>query len=368
MVKALRSWPDRGIPDAPCAWLITVARNRAIDLMRQDKTLEFKVDDLMHLEEEHLETSPDDDRLRLMFLCCHSSLSTDARIALTLRALGGLTTEEIAKAFLVPVRTMAQRLVRAKRKIRLARIDFHVPDDDNLEERLASVMVVLYLVFNEGYVARSGPRITRGDLCFEAIRLTRILSLLRPGDVEVKGLLALMLLHDSRRDARMDPAGNMIALEDQDRRKWNAEQIRMGDTVLREALATGPVGPYQIQAAISGVHARAENFASTDWREIVGLYERLHELSPGPVVRLNQTWALSMLEGPENALIAIVELEREPAMKAYQPLFAMKADLLSRAGRLPEAREAFEAAIVLSQNDVERRFLESKRNTLVLSG
>lgn len=366
------NWAGSGVPDKPRAWLVATARNRAIDRLRRDRAIDKKSDTIKFLEEDRrgvgeaefaqADGSQVDERLQLMFLCCHPALSQEAQVALTLRTLGGLTTDEIARGFLVSEATMAQRIVRAKRKIRAANIPLQIPGKDRIEGCLSSLLSILYLIFNEGYVARSGIAVTRADLCFEAIRLAKVVCDLVPDHTEAMGLLALMLLHDSRRRARMDAGGTMIALEDQDRSLWRQDQIERGDRILRAALGLGAIGPYQIQAAISGVHAHARDFASTDWKEIQGLYQRLHALTPTPVVALNQAYAMSMTEGPMPALEIVEVIAADPAMNTYQPLHAMRADLLFRLGRHAEAAKHWDRAIALTQNEAERKFLRARRD------
>ena len=307
-----------------------------------------------------MDSSIPDDRLQLVFTCCHPAIAEQSRVALTLCTLGGLTTSEIAHAFLVPESTMAQRLVRAKNKIKAANIPYRVPPPDLWAERFESVLAVIYLIFNEGYAATSGPDLTRADLSQEAIRLGRFLVSLAPHDAEGAGLLALMLLHDARRDARTDPSGRFVPLEHQDRGRWNREQIAAGVASLERALNMKRLGPYQVQAAISAVHVQAESYAATDWRQIVGLYDTLRELQPSPVVKLNAVVALAMVNGPEAGLDALVELKEQGALERYQPYHAARADLLRRAGRFREAVAAYSDAIVLTGNLTERRFLEER--------
>lgn len=302
-----------------------------------------------------------DQRLSLIFTCCHPALGEQARVALTLRTLGGLTTGEIARAFLAPETTMAQRLVRAQRKIKAARIPYRVPPLELWPERLQSVLAVVYFIFNEGYRASSGPRLTRADLCEEAIRLGRVLVALAPGEAEVGGLLALMLLHDSRRAARSDHAGRLVTLEEQDRELWDRARIAEGKQTLLRALALRAAGPYQIQASISALHADAASHEQTDWRQIVGLYERLHRLTPSWVVLLNRAVAISFAEGAEVGLAEIDGLPTGDGAERYQPFHAARADLLRRAGRAAEAAEAYARALELTDNEMERDFLERRR-------
>ena len=367
VIAALERWPDDGLPDHPAAWLLTTARRKAIDRIRRDRTFDAKRPELLALAARTALTGHDDvdgsipdDRLRLVFTCCHPAIAEQSRVALTLRTLGGLTTSEIARAFLVPESTLAQRLVRAKHKIKAANIPYRVPPPDLWPERVESVLAVIYLIFNEGYAATSGPDLTRADLSQEAIRLGRLLVRLAPHDAEAAGLLALMLLHDARRGARTDQAGRFVPLEHQDRGRWNHQQITAGLRSLERALAMNRPGPYQVQAAISAVHAQADSYGVTDWRQIVGLYDTLLELRPSPVVKLNVAVALAMANGPEAGLDALVALEEQGALERYQPYHAAHADLLRRAGRRREAAAAYREAIALTENLTERRFLEQR--------
>ena len=335
--------------------------------MRRDASFQAKRAELTLLREldrpvgqDDVDETIADERLRLIFTCCHPALGEAARVALTLRTLGGLATEEIARAFLVPKATMAQRLTRAKRKIKVAGIPFEVPEPDLWAERLGSVLSVIYLIFNEGYSASSGEAPIRCELCREAIRLGRILAKLVPAEPETAGLLALMLLHDSRRTARSDAQGNLITLEQQDRPRWDRDLIAAGARLLDGALAHGSPGPYQIQAAISALHAQAPSYAATDWQEITLLYGELYALRPSPVVRLNAAVALSYAEGAEAAIPMLAELERQGALARYQPFHAAHADILRRAGRKTAAAKAYRQAIALTGNATERRFLEGR--------
>ena len=366
VVQALKTWPDGGIPDHPRAWLLQTARRKAIDRFRRDANFDAKRGEIRVLAEidaaageEDVDTTIADERLSMVFTCCHPALSESARVALTLRTLGGLTTGEIARAFLVPETTMGQRLTRAKNKIRAANIPYRVPPPELWPDRMASVLAVLYLIFNEGYAATSGPGPTRADLCQEAIRLAGVLVDLVPDEPEAAGLLALMLLHDSRRPARGHGDG-LVTLEYQDRRLWNRDQIGAGTVLLKKTLAKGRVGPYQVQAAISAVHADAASHERTDWREITALYGRLHTLQPSPVVRLNGAVALSFADGPAAGFKAIEGLAREGSLARYQPFHAARADILRRMGRREEATEAYSLALELTDNAADRAFLQKR--------
>jgi RNA polymerase sigma-70 factor (ECF subfamily) len=365
---ALGQWPAEGTPDNPRAWLIRTARNKAIDRLRRGALYEEKRRELGELAALEADaTGPEapeepvqDDRLRLIFTCCHPALAVEAQVALTLRTLGGLETDEIARAFLVPPATMAQRLVRAKAKIQQARIPYRVPDPDELPERLDAVLAVVYLVFNEGYAASSGGALLRRELSAEAIRLGRLLVELVPERPETRALLALMLLQDARRDARVGADGEVILLEDQDRARWDQGAIREGQELIRQALLAGPPGSYALQAAIAGVHARAARAADTSWREIAGLYALLLATHPSPVVALNHAVAVAMTEGPAEGLRRIDELEADGSLAGYHLLPAARADFLRRLGRLPEAAAAYREALALAGNDADRRFLERR--------
>jgi RNA polymerase sigma-70 factor, ECF subfamily len=361
---AVQRWPAAGLPPSPAGWIITTARNKAIDRLRREASREDRHAQaaLLHARDEPVEEESPvrDDRLRLIFTCCHPALAPHARVALTLRLLGGLTTAEIAHAFLVPEPTMAQRLVRAKGKIRDANIPYRVPSESDLPERLAAVLAVVYLVFNEGYTASSGDRLVRDDLCAEAIRLGRLLADLMPDEPEVIGLLALMLLIESRRAARTTPEGELVLLADQDRSRWDRALVAEGQALVRRCLRRDQPGPYQIQAAINAVHSDAPSAALTDWWQILRLYDQLMTLAPTPVVALNRAIAVAEVDGPAAALALVDDL----ALDGYHLFHAIRADLLRRLGRREEAALAYEAAIGLAENAAERSFLERRRGEL----
>ena len=353
---AVEQWSG-GEPETPAAWIFAIARNKAIDRMRRRAVEADRAAAYVDIEADRSEGPAPEDPLRLLFTCCHPALAQDAQIALTLRTLAGLSTEEIARAFLVSPTTMAQRIVRAKSKIRDAGIPYEVPADDALEERLEGVMAALYLVFNEGYSATFGDALVRRDLCAEAIRLGRLLVDLLPGPSEPRGLLALMLLHDSRRDTRQDAEGTLVRLEDQDRSRWDSAQIALGASLVEEALRAGPPGPYALQAAIAALHAQAPSAADTDWPQIAALYAVLYRVQPTPVVELNRAVAVAMADGPERGLVLIDRLEARGELAGYHLVDAARADLLRRLGRRADANAAYLRAIELTTNDAERRFL-----------
>jgi RNA polymerase sigma-70 factor (ECF subfamily) len=378
---ALSLWPRSGVPDNPRPWLISTARFKAIDTLRRRARFDASQDELARYleaqlsssaksaiegrsnEEDYLEDAFEDDRLRLIFTCCHPSLAPEAHVALTLREVCGLTTEEIAKAFLTSPRTLAQRIVRAKAKIRETRIPYEVPAPQELPERLGAVLHVIYLVFNEGYSAAAGAEVTRAELTGEAIRLGRLLNELRP-EPEVVGLLSLMLLQESRHAARTSPTGELILLENQDRSLWNREQIAEGVALLEQALKSRRFGAYTLQAAIAAVHADAESVAATDWRQIVALYDPLLRIQPSPVIQLNRAVAIAMCDGPEAGLAQIDAVLEQGELANYYLAHSARADMYRRLGRTAEARSSYEKALALTQQEPERQFLQERIRAL----
>jgi RNA polymerase sigma-70 factor, ECF subfamily len=366
--KALERWPRDGIPSSPAGWLKTTARNRALDQLRRATVGAAKIREVAMsrlTDDQEADREPGDgtiadDRLRLMFTCCHPALAIDAQVALTLRTLAGLTTAEIARAFLVPTETMAKRLVRAKRKIHDAAIPYRVPPAHQLPERTTAVLAVLYALFNEGYSASSGGDLVRQGLCAEAIRLARVLAQLMPDEPEALGLLALMTLHDARRQARVDAAGDLVLMQDQDRTLWDLAAIEEACGVLDNAVRRGRPGPFQLQAAIVACHASALTAAATDWAQIAALYARLSELVPTPVVALNRAVAVAMIEGPQAGLALVEQIEEGGVLAGYHLLLATRADLLRRLGRLEEAANAYRQALDLAPTDAERRYLQKR--------
>jgi RNA polymerase sigma-70 factor, ECF subfamily len=367
--SATAKWELEGIPHSPAAWLTTVAHRRLLDSLRRNKTRTDKQAEIVYessrlqpfIEPElNEDVEYPDDRLRLIFTCCHPSLSREAQVALTLRTLGGLTTTEIAHAFLLPETTLAQRLVRAKQKIRLARIPYEIPSLERIGDRLMAVRAVVYLIFNEGYAASEGQRLIRNDLCAEAIRLGRLLCELLPNEPENLGLLALMLLQDSRRDARVNDEGELVTLEEQDRSRWDSTQIEEGVRLVQTALRMRRVGNYQLQAAIAAVHAEAKTADETDWRQIVLLYEELMQLTSSPIVALNHAAAVAMSEGFERGLDLIESAGAGGALRNYYLFYASRADLLRRLHRFDEATTAYETALSLTTNHVEQNYIRRR--------
>lgn len=371
LVVALEKWPESGVPPNPGGWLTTTAANRAIDKLRREKLRDDKhrqavdmYDDTPH-ESLGIFEQDEDDRLRLMFTCCHPALAPEARIALTLRLLGGLTVEEIAQAFLVPETTMGQRITRAKKKIAAARIPYKIPDASDLPERVSTVLTVLFLVFNEGYLSTGDGSPIRAELTAEAIRLARILRSLMPDEPEVTGLLALLLLTEARREARVR-AGELVRLDDQDRGGWDRELIAEGHALVRECLALNRPGRYQVLAAINAVHTDAPTAEATDWAQVAALYDQLLRIDPSPIVALNRAVAIAELDGPEVALAQVDRLGQDsPVLASYHAFHATRADLLRRLGRSAEAREAYDAALAVCDNTAERAYLSRRRGELV---
>ena len=368
---ALQKWPAEGAPANPRAWLISTARHKAIDRLRRERTFEKKSQEIYKTSELSAPPAAElenemfpDDRLRLIFTCCHPALDNDAQVALTLRTVCGMTTDEISKAFLVPVQTMAQRIVRAKRKIRDAGIPYREPLQEDLQERVDSVLLVLYLIFNEGYLASSGDGLVRRELCAEAIRLGRVLCGLLPRQAEARALLGLMLLQNSRSDARVTADGELVLLDEQDRNLWRWDEIREGTELVQSALRSGAAGVYAIQASIASVHANARTAKETDWRQIVELYDVLLRENPSPVIEVNRAVAVAMAGSIEDGLAVLDSLENQHELTDFHLLPAARADLLRRLGRESEAANAYRRALSLATNDVERRFLSRRLATL----
>ena len=364
---ALQKWPEEGTPANPFAWLISTARHKAIDRLRRSRRFESKQEEIAWTAETSVSpadaASEDvfpDDQLRLIFTCCHPSLAVEAQVALTLRTICGLTTEEISRAFLIPVSSLAQRLVRAKRKIREAGIPYVVPAREDLAERVDAVLLVVYLIFNEGYLASCGDALVRRELCAEAIRLTRVLCELLPKESEAQALLALLLLQDSRRDARLSSEGELVLLEEQDRSRWDTKEIAEGTRLTQAALRSGARGIYALQASVAALHANGRTPGETDWRQIASLYEVMLGMNPSPVIAVNRAVAVAMADGPEAGLALLDELERGGKLTEFHLLPAAQADLLRRLRRTDEARAAYQHAVRLATNDVERRFLRKR--------
>jgi RNA polymerase sigma-70 factor (ECF subfamily) len=369
LVNALERWEIEGVPRNPGAWLLTVARRRGIDRLRRAATLGRKAALLdidapvASQDEPEMDDSIPDDRLKLMFTCCHPALALEAQVALTLHTLGGLSTQEVARAFLVPAPTMAQRLARARKKIRNAGIPYRVPPADLLPERLDALLAVIYLIFNEGYVTTSGDTLTRRELCGEAIRLGRVLVTLLPQNAEARGLLALMLLHDSRRETRLNAAGELVLLDEQDRARWDQVKIREGLAVLDEALALSEPGPYQVQAAISALHAEAPTAEATDWHQIAALYDRLATMTPSMVIEVNRAVAAAMAWGAQAGLQMLLRLADQA--DGYYPYHAARADLLRRTNQREAAADAYTRALALCNNSAERAYLQRRLDEML---
>ena len=368
---ALQKWPSDGTPANPRAWLISTARHKAIDRLRRDQRFERKSEEIAKTAEIAARPEGDreeemfaDDRLRLIFTCCHPSLPLEARVALTLRTVCGITTEEISRAFLVPLATMAQRLVRAKGKIREAGIPYRVPSPEELRDRLDGVLLVVYLIFNEGYLASSGDALIRRELCAEAIRLGRVMCSLLPAQAEAQALLGLLLLQDSRRDARVSAQGELVLLEEQDRGLWHGEQIQEGTELVKSALRRGVAGAYALQASIAALHANAKTAKDTDWPQIAALYDALLRMHTSPVIEVNRAVAVAMARSVEEGLALLDELERREELEEFHLLPAARANLLRRLERMGEAANAYRRALSLATNDIERRFLRRRLTEL----